>query len=397
LRSRPDGRRPRVAVLTGEWLDDGSEEQFVTRTVAGALAAAAEVHVIAGSSRAGAPRVDGALSVTHLESRPPQPQRARLLLSSVTSSPGFQDARTDVPGVVQRHLRDLNGGSIGAALEILGSLQPDAVVVAGYRQVAPRLDAREVASRFRTVLLALSGTDPQLLLPVYDDAFAAFERTITVTEAETRQVACRPNQGTPAPVCEVGLPLVVHGSAAERRVPDLEGRPYLLVLSRYPDDASAPDEMPAARYLSSRRGGLAVVVVHDDTVTVLGPMGPSLRRRVTRTDLWKLMAGAVATVDLRRTTILGREVLESMLLGTPVVVRHDSISRHHAELSSGGLWFEGPRDLLECIDTLGDEETRRSLGAQARSYAGDRHGRVAQAPSLLSRSLFGAEDLAGGE
>lgn len=383
----------------------------MTRLVAGTLATKAEVHVLTGTADQGEScRPDGALRVSRLPSREEDPLRTRLLLAAfsqgapaslVSWGPRLEPTPEppDIPPSVQRELRSLNGGPLPGALGRLRKLGPDAVVVAGYRQAATRVPMREICSEFRTVLLALAGTDPQLGLPVYDDVFSTVANVITITETESKRVSWRrPADGVALPVRQVGLAMSVGSRGGT--IPDLRDVPYVLVIAGYPPGGGSRDASGIARYVATRHQRHSVVVVDERSLTIHQRPGDqssghqssrhlARRRPVGRADLWRLMAGAVATVDLRRQALLGREALESMLLGTPVVVPDDSAAREHAELSDGGLWFAGPRELLECLAGLEDPELPRALGRNAASYAEPRYGRSSAFRELVEQAVLG--------
>ncbi len=88
----------------------------------------------------------------------------------------------------------------------------------------------------------------------------------------------------------------------------------------------------------------------------------------TRTDLWRLMAHARATIDLAPGKLLARECVESLRFGTPIVVPKGTVGALHAE-AGGGLWFGDEAELIGCVDALSesvDPHDARETGAGAR-------------------------------
>lgn len=393
-------RLPTVALVASCWGAETGEEMFVTREVAGALAGVAEVHVLAASPRGGVEKADGALRVLPVAAAPPDPLRSRLMLAAFSADAsrrlvGWQSASgtpidsAAVPAAVQEQLCHLNGGALDAVMAPLRDLAPSAVVLAGYRQVASRIDLTALTAEFPTVLLPLAGADPQLDLAVYDTAFAGVDRFLTVTAFEHESVSCRRAVGSAARVALARPALRVNHAAASRGTPGLRGTSYVLVLAGAPDGASGA-EAGVARYIASRFTRRAVVVVEGDRMLVAKHgERTSERRSPTRVDLWKLMAGAHATVDLGAPLLLGREALESMLLSTPVVVRAGSISSDHAERGNGGLWFTDPRELLGCLEALEDADTRAALSAGASSFAAESYGSTDRFVSEVRATVLG--------
>jgi hypothetical protein len=118
-----------------------------------------------------------------------------------------------------------------------------------------------------------------------------------------------------------------------------------------------------------------VVVVHDDALVVWRRCAAVASAPVTSaTDLWRLMAWARGTVDLRPDRLLALHCIESMLLGTPVVVPDDGRAQQHAAASNGGLWFADAAELMSCVEVLLDEDVGSRLGEQGRHYATARYG-----------------------
>ena len=112
-------------------------------------------------------------------------------------------------------------------------------------------------------------------------------------------------------------------------------------------------------------------------------------------DLWRLMAWARCTVDLRPDRLLGLRTIESMLLSTPVVVPQGGRAHRHVASSDGGLWFADAAELVGCVDALvEDDDAGPRLGEQGRRYASEAYGspsrfvdRVTEATGLPGRHL----------
>ncbi len=108
--------------------------------------------------------------------------------------------------------------------------------------------------------------------------------------------------------------------------------------------------------------------ISDDQNTLKLPVSAS------RVNLWRLMAHAKLTIDLRPPRPLGREAIESMLLGTPVIAHKDSIAYEHVKAASGGLWYSDYNDLIQTIRIALDPEINANLKKSAAEYSKFHHG-----------------------
>ena len=87
-------------------------------------------------------------------------------------------------------------------------------------------------------------------------------------------------------------------------------------------------------------------------------------------------AGALALVHPSRLESFGLVLFEAWLAGTPAVVNAESdVLRAHCTEASGGLWFSGPEEFVECVTALDDDPLLRDALAQAgRQYTLDHFG-----------------------
>ncbi len=131
---------------------------------------------------------------------------------------------------------------------------------------------------------------------------------------------------------------------------------------------TAPAAGPPSAAVAWLAAGLArtdLVVVAQGTAAAY--RGRALRGTIavdTRTDLQRLMAHAAVTVDLAPGPLVARECVESLRLGTPVVVPAGSAAAPLAA-QGGGLVFDGPATLLATVRTLSDP------GAASAAVAGE--------------------------
>ncbi|HUY06197.1 MAG TPA: hypothetical protein VMU99_02915 [Acidimicrobiales bacterium] len=106
----------------------------------------------------------------------------------------------------------------------------------------------------------------------------------------------------------------------------------------------------------------------SDNVNMLPlPVNPS------RVNLWRLMAHALFTIDLRPATAFGREAIESMMFDSPVIVPDDSAAKEHVEAANGGLWYRNNGELLDAVRVLTDRSIREQLARNGRAYVTRHH------------------------
>ncbi len=111
------------------------------------------------------------------------------------------------------------------------------------------------------------------------------------------------------------------------------------------------------------------------------------------------MARAEAMVDIRPQGPLGRDAIETLRFGTPVVVPDGSVAAEHAAASNGGLWYRNHGEMMACLSTLlNNPELSEGLGASGQSWAEHYHGDtdtfVEAAIGLVLGDSAGREELA---
>ena len=85
------------------------------------------------------------------------------------------------------------------------------------------------------------------------------------------------------------------------------------------------------------------------------------------------MSHALATVDLRPAGLIGREVIESMLLGTPVAAHAASGLRETLKQSGGGIVFSDEAELVTALRLFLDPREQQRLGEHGRRWAEEQH------------------------
>jgi hypothetical protein len=206
-------------------------------------------------------------------------------------------------------------------------------------------------------------------------------------EARVRAVPLElvPRPG-PSPVA-TGIYVPVNPLAATHRHNGLGFTGYLLVLTdRWGTHSPAPPTESVA-WLTAAFHNADVVVLEAGTAAVW--KGRVLRGVVpveTRTDLWRLIAHAKATIDLRPGPIVARECIESLRFGTPIIVPERSRAVAHAWFGTG-MTFGSVADLVDAVDRLDDVEVHAAMRQAARKYADAWYGNPNRFVSSLADSL----------
>ncbi|MDA8357206.1 MAG: hypothetical protein M0Z95_13155 [Actinomycetota bacterium] len=356
----------RIAVLSREWGEPGSEAGFVARSIAGALSRHGPVDILVPGAPAPA-RPDGAFDVHPVGSGP---------------QPGQWPMRDVGPelDVLPPHV------------VVLDALDPDVAAVA--HSLAP--EARSAAFA--------PGRAPS----GHEEGTSAHRLAVSVDPT-----------GGGAGGHRIGLHVAVNPMAAHRRHNALGETGYLLVLTDR--DPAAPDvrgepgghpvnssttgstaPTPLAAWLAARFASRLVVVVEDGVASVW--RSRSLRGQLgvdTRTDLQRFMAHAWAVLDLRPGAYVARECVEAQRFGVPIIVPDATVAADLAA-AGGGLWFRDVHELFAAVESLDDPTVHDSLGAHGRAVADDYYGdpglfvaRVGEALTWIQDSAATAATAAG--
>lgn len=405
----PDpGARPVVALVAAGFGSGLGEREVAVRRLAGALAKLAEVEVVSleegrpSSSPPGGGEVvlDGAFRVHPIApftaGRRPGGREAARARTALARAALSITAREDelLPDVVGRHLLRAEGADAAGALETLRRIAPDAVVLCGAEclgLVAGGLGGRSgcapAGRRPRVVALPLLGSDEGLAAASLGPLASSLDAVGLLSDVElelaSRSLAAA--GGAPAPRLHRLHPsFPVPGDSASAR-PGLAGLgpfgEYLLLVTGWPDCGALPPLFLAA---AAPQHELVRDVAGEVSVAEVRPGGWFVTDRRRRFDLpWPrgranlrhLMGGALATVDLRPQGPLAELAVESMLLGTPVVVPEGSVAAERARLGNGGLWFRSTGELLgELRLLLADRALRTRLARSGLSWAEREHG-----------------------
>ena len=285
------------------------------------------------------------------------------------------------------------GAARRRALELIASLEPDSVLLAGPRDVvAPRGPARRAERRRGSCRCPSSATDPLgdleplLLLLTRGRRASACSPAARHTLLERRIEAAR----RPSPDRARGRRAGGRLRSQPARQPNSSwsgchalGRSSWSCSRAFP---TARPQRPLARsrlrppgaWAARRRRGRPTTAGSSPTArrSAEVPVKPS------RPNLWKLLLAAEVCLDLRPQGIVARETIESLLLGTPVVVPEGTVAAEHAERSNGGLWY---RDYPSCSPPPGRSSTSAAL-ARGALAPGARVGRTACTATRASSS-----------
>ena len=303
-----------VVLFAARWGDPQSESAFVARALAGALSRHAEVAIVTPGDPADS-GVDGTFDVYRIGTHTgdwPDTCRWPMPLSGAT-----------VAVVV--------GGAAGVHLA---------------RAHMPGVEVVEVA-----------GPEDPVATWVW-----------TLTPGRTAQLG----EGR---VHQVGMAVPLNPLAARSRHNGFGFTDYLLVLSdRRVGGGPRHAPTPLAAWLAAGLPSAFLVVVEDAKATAFRSRSWWGEVAIdTRTDLHRLFAHARVCVDLCPGGLIGRECVESMLLGTPILVPRSSQAKQHAA-GGGGLWFSDPAELLGAAKALDRPQLRDVLGVQARDLATTQFG-----------------------
>lgn len=200
-----------------------------------------------------------------------------------------------------------------------------------------------------------------------------------------RQLSLVPDPDLPD-FSPLGPYVPVNPLAAQHRHHGFGFTGYVLILS---DPEEGADPPAAANWIGAALPEADVVVVGDGTASAWKEC--SLRGRVgidTRTDLWRLMAHAMVCIDLAPGPLIGRECVEALRYGTPVIVPGDSgPAAVHARASSGHTFADGA-ELVAATLEMREPERRSNASVSGKAYAdeyfGDPDRYVARLAALFS-------------
>ena len=420
--------RPRVVIVTEAWASNGGEHAAATRFLAGAMALRARVIIVSiedrSKPRSRPPRLryDGVFPV-HSVAAPPDKGdlgdgagagrripaggisgggwgagwgagiaatslRAGLVRAALSRQPGGPLPEVAARGLLERAAL-VSEEAITATME----QHPDIVVLAGLATFWMGEALPLGPTRPRVVLLPLCGDDPVLSSQAFRPIAEHCNAIGVLSDVELRRIAQGLGTDSALDIRHIRLALPVNQLAAASAMAGVSTfGAYVLVISAFGDDP-ASWRCPPHDYLRHVFGDVAIAEVRRHGWLVTG----SGRRfdmtwTPTRVNLWRLMARASVTVDMRPPGPIGRETIESLLFGTPVVVPDASVAAEHAANSNGGLWARNQGEMADCVRRLLDDDALRTqLGANGATWARDNHSDTDAFVSEVIRLVLGAQ------
>ncbi len=399
----------RLTIVTPQWGEDESESIAVIRLVAGALARNFRVDVIHLDPLASKPSTfrDSVFDVHRFPVVLPDRQQEALLGLAL----GLDLQETSLPEEFRARLDERSGVS-GDVLACIDELNPKVVLLVGcahpydVRRLRATRDARIIFMPLgERVPLARDGTvttimeiadlviasDPgelrrlQKTFPARAGAIVALDLALSVNRSATVDtlfgvrffqpfvlVIRSFGSGPGAPNGSVTHAIVtsVAGTVSRDQVPERHWRTT--------DDVT-PEVLPiSVAEVDADRWMLC------DNINMLPlPVNPS------RVNLWRLMAHALFTIDLRPATVFGREAIESMMFDSPVIVPDDSAAMEHVRAANAGLWYRNNGELLDAVRVLSDRSIRERFAGTGRAYVDAHHSNLDDFVERIN-GLFGA-------
>lgn len=259
------------------------------------------------------------------------------------------------------------GGNSEALFDYLSRAEYDVFVFAGFRSASTVFGMRHVPRGRKIVLLPLARATSILDLEVFDEVFARPDSILVLTDTERDLVAGRAGRGDR--ITNIGFALKVHEIAADTVPPDHTSNPYVLFVKDWQKTRLLPEVLRKSQVITAE-SDVEVVLTGRGWETLPTREGLHVRRANSRADVWRWMARAVCLIDPEPNQLLGREVLETMMCGTPIVVASDGgATQEHAEAGNGGLWFSNSPELKKAVEELCSDSLGETMGHQGRAYA----------------------------
>jgi glycosyltransferase involved in cell wall biosynthesis len=367
-----------VAVVASGYGDPWDERHVLVRRLAGAVACSGEVDVLV-PGKASESGYDGAVRLLRFPATPLDPARRRAWRLSMLGDQESDDAldctclsrreqrSRGLPGLAEDELVRAEGGDSLELYRHLRSHPYDVAVFVGYHSPASCWGVRAVPDECRVVLVPGARDESTLWLRIHDGIFERADKILVCTDSELSKITERLGGDQAGRLENVGFVVGVNSLARTTEPHDFDRRRYVVVPRDWTRTANVERFIRWADYLE--------VAVHPDLqLRLVGPgagaLPLGLRLTASRLDVWRWMSRAICVLDPRPHLLLGREVLEAMLYGTPVVVNaKGGATCEHADRGNGGLWYRTDDELFAGIEALLDEELRKTLGEQGRSYA----------------------------
>ena len=293
-----------------------------------------------------------------------------------------QDPRTEP---VDRPVRAL--GAAGAAGRAGAPEGEDAAGAVGVTAAAG-VEAGRSRAMPRLVSLPLFGTDRAASLSAFQPLWHEVDGVGVLSASERRHAGTSPTRD----LVDLNVAFSVNRSAADGVLVGMTtfGR-CVAVLSGFPQGTPGSVHAPGHDYLRERLGAVAVAeVAHDRWLITDSQKWFTVPVKPSRVNLWRLLRHSELVIDLRPQDVAARETIESLLLGTPVLVPDGSVAAEVASESNGGLWYRDFEELFVAARrVLEDPYLRSGLSSNGQKWAEAAHGRQREFADQAARLTFG--------
>lgn len=369
----------KIAVVAAGHSDPWREDHLLARRLAGTLACSSDVDLlIPGGARCGVEH-DGAVRVLLFQSTPFEPRRrfawrkAAFGLDPSDPAGCSSQLRTrGLPVFVESQLLDAEGGDAPDLYAHLRAEHYDLNIFVGYHTPATYHGVRVLGGDRRVVLVPASRDESTVWLRIHDEIFERSERILVCTEAERAWIAERIGHENAARIENVRFVVGTNSLGLKTEPPEYNGKRYMIIVRNWHEPCSIDQFQRWAWSLQELFGP-------HFYVRFAGPGADQLEyglaRTASRLDIWRWVSRAIALLDPTPLRVVGREVLEAYLYGTPVIVHAGGgANREHAEQGDGGLWFRTDDELYAAVHALLNDDVRSALGKQGQGYAEENFG-----------------------
>ncbi len=317
-------------------------------------------------------------------------RRARLLEAALSA----HDGGYRIPQIGAHVLQRLQGVAPDAP-RLIERLAPDAVYLAGSEQPynLDVLGRPGAPGRPRVVVAPMAGDERYLSSPVVERLLVHADAVAAVHPGELRALLQGPPERveTHPQVVPLDLALSVNRGSAEHRLFGVRSfGKYVVLLRRFPTGGARFLRSVTHEVLRDAVSPLSVAEVDgvrwritSASQTLDLPVGPS------RVNLWRLLAHALAVVDLRPPGPVGREAIEAMMLGIPSIVPDRSAAKEHLAAGGGGLWYSDYAELGEELRVLADSRMLERLASSGQRYALATHGELDEFVQRMASLVLG--------
>ncbi len=224
----------------------------------------------------------------------------------------------------------------------------------------------------KAVLVPTAHDEPPLRLRIYREVFQRPQAFIFNSRTEARLVDRRFGlNGRPYRIAGIGvhIPRGVDGTRFARE----QGfdRPYIVYAGRI-DEGKNVHELIDFYLRYKRDRGAAPILVLMGSLGMDLPPEPDIVYVgfVSESEKWSILKGAAVTVIPSLYESLSIVALESLRLGTPLLVREDSaVLREHVVHAHGGLYYRNYEEFAAMLTYLLEHPSiRRTIGRQGRAY-----------------------------